>query len=251
MTDLASPPSPPSVRPTSPAAARLRPARWRDVRLVGGILLVLISVVVGARVVANADVTTPVVVARSALAAGKVLTADDLTTTRVHLSTQSAGNYVTGDRLTSLVGLELSRSVAQGDLMPIAAVAPPGQTGGPFRVVSVIVKPGRLPRLSAGDQIDVFATYKVTDRRVKAGQDGDVFETVPLLRGVTFLRQDGAGGDGVAVQLQVAPADIATLVYASENAAIDLALQGSADDQAGDVGSGQVTAPPAVRTVTP
>src|SRR3712207_4756406 len=65
-----------AVRPLSSASAevpgptprRVRPPRWLDLRLVLGVLLVLGSVLVGARVVTAADATVPVWSARSDLA---------------------------------------------------------------------------------------------------------------------------------------------------------------------------------------
>src|SRR4051794_29363305 len=77
----------------SPTAQRTGRPRWLDVRLVTGILLVLISVVVGARVVAAADTSEPVWVAAHDLAPGTQLSPDDLVRGRVHLYGQD-GRYL-------------------------------------------------------------------------------------------------------------------------------------------------------------
>src|SRR4051794_32919907 len=45
---------------TGPTPRRVRPPRWLDLRLVLGVLLVLASVLLGARVVGAADATVPV-----------------------------------------------------------------------------------------------------------------------------------------------------------------------------------------------
>ena len=42
-----------------PTAARLRQPAWRDTRLVVGVVLVLLSMAIGAKVVAAADDTVP------------------------------------------------------------------------------------------------------------------------------------------------------------------------------------------------
>ncbi len=47
-------------QPAAPVARRVRPPRWLDLRLVLGVLLVLGSVLLGARVVGAADATVPV-----------------------------------------------------------------------------------------------------------------------------------------------------------------------------------------------
>ena len=53
-----------------PTPRRVRPPRWLDLRLVLGVLLVLGSVLLGARVVGAADATVPVWAAAGDLAAG-------------------------------------------------------------------------------------------------------------------------------------------------------------------------------------
>ena len=55
----AAPPAGVEVLP-GPAPRRVRPPRWLDLRLVLGVLLVLASVLLGARIVSAADVTVPV-----------------------------------------------------------------------------------------------------------------------------------------------------------------------------------------------
>lgn len=53
MTDLAARPArTTAAEMSSPAARRIGRPRWRDTRLLAGVLLVLLSVVLGARVVA-------------------------------------------------------------------------------------------------------------------------------------------------------------------------------------------------------
>ena len=59
--------------PGSPRAARLAPPRWFDTRFVLGVVLVLTSVLVGARVLAGADTTQQVWLAARDLAPGTVL----------------------------------------------------------------------------------------------------------------------------------------------------------------------------------
>ncbi len=60
-----------------PSPRRVRPPRWFDLRLLLGLLLVLGSVLLGARVVSAASTTVPVWAVTGDLAAGTVLSSDD------------------------------------------------------------------------------------------------------------------------------------------------------------------------------
>src|SRR6478735_2422730 len=77
-------PAPAGALP-GPTPRRVRPPRWLDLRLVLGVLLVLGSVLLGARVVTAADATVPVWTAAGNLAAGTRLTAGDLVAVDVRL----------------------------------------------------------------------------------------------------------------------------------------------------------------------
>jgi hypothetical protein len=134
-----------------PTPRRVRPPRWLDLRLVLGVLLVLGSVLLGARVVTAADATVPVWAATGDLAAGTELTAADLRAVDVRLD-ETAGAYLsTGTRPE---GRTLSRAVRAGELLPRSALeeaaelvqlALPAQSG--------YVPPG----LERGQLVDVYA----------------------------------------------------------------------------------------------
>lgn len=144
-----------SDAPASPKAGRLATPGWFDGRLVLGVLLVLVSVVVGARVLAAGDRTTAVWTAARDLAPGTTLTADDLHTTRVRLFDTGSRYLAAPDR--GFVGYVLDRPVAAGELVPVAALKPPSSQD--LRSVSVPVLPGRYPAdLARGERVDVWAT---------------------------------------------------------------------------------------------
>ena len=71
-----------------PARQLARPS-WTDTRLLLGVLLVLGSVVLGARVVTSAQRTQPVWAASRDLPAGTVLRADDLKAADVRLGVEA------------------------------------------------------------------------------------------------------------------------------------------------------------------
>lgn len=134
-----------------PVPRRVRPPRWLDLRLVLGVLLVLGSVLIGARVLSSADATVPVWAAAGDLAPGTVLTGDDLVTVDVRLD-DAAGAYLsTGTRPA---GRTLARAVSKGELVPRAALAdPPSLVQVALPVQAGYVPPG----LTRGRLVDVYA----------------------------------------------------------------------------------------------
>jgi hypothetical protein len=116
-----------------------------------GVLLVLGSVLLGARVVAGADRTAPVWAAAGDLAAGTVLTAEDLVPVDVRLD-DAAGAYLSTS--TQPQGRTLSRGVRHGELLPRSAL-----DGAPAQVqVALPVQAGYVPPgLGRGSRVDVYA----------------------------------------------------------------------------------------------
>ena len=117
-------PAPPSAAalPPGPAPRRVRPPRWLDLRLLLGVLLVLGSVLLGARVVGAADATVPVWAASGDLAAGTELDADDLVAVDVRLD-DTADAYLSTS--TRPEGRTLARAVRAGELVPGSALEEP------------------------------------------------------------------------------------------------------------------------------
>jgi hypothetical protein len=82
-----------SAATAAPPAERGPRPRWRDGRLLVGLLLVLLSVVIGARVVATADASAPWVSVRTDLPAGHVLTGADLATIDARFAPDASRRY--------------------------------------------------------------------------------------------------------------------------------------------------------------
>ena len=159
-----------SDTPGSPRAARLASPSWFDGRLVLGVLLVLVSVLVGAKVLSSADRSQQVWVASHDLAAGTVLTAGDLEVGRVRLF-GSSGRYAAST--SGLSGYVLLRSLGAHELLPVAALSKPDEQVA-ARDVSVPVTSGHAPSdLRHGDQVDVYVTpsEKTAQRAVKGAPD--------------------------------------------------------------------------------
>jgi hypothetical protein len=138
--------------PPSPRPRRLAPPSWLDLRLLLGVLLVLASVLIGARVVAGARHTYPRVAVRHDLAAGTVLAAGDLELVRVQLPGSHRARYLA--RVSDAVGKRLGRPVTGGELLPAAALAavPAGTT------VTVPLAAGSAPALRKGERLELWVS---------------------------------------------------------------------------------------------
>ncbi len=205
MTDLTSaaavsekPAAPPS-RPTapSPPARRLTPPRWRDSRLLVGVLLVLVSVVVGARLFATADRSQNWVVAAADLPAGHVVVAADLTTASAHLRSTTAARYFPGERRSELVGATLARPVSAGELFSGADFVLDDVR--PTRLVSIVVKDGRAPVLTPGDHVDIFVLQRSGPAGVGATGTGVGAPGAAQATGQVPVAQSGSAGTEVLV----------------------------------------------------
>jgi hypothetical protein len=193
----------------TPVAARIKRARWLDPRLVGGVLLVLLSVVVGSKVLADADERVQVWSVTRDLGADTRLSASDLAARSVRLDGEAA-RYVSADQ--HLEGLVLTRSVGDGELLPVAAVARTG-TGDQRRVVVEVDRIG-AGGLDKGRVVDVYAVHDAV-----AGETPAPPELV--LTGVTVAEDVKAGGSAfggsaskAGVALLVDGDDVSSLIDA-------------------------------------
>lgn len=204
---------------TPPPAKRLSLPRWFDVRFAAGVLLVLVSVVAGARIVAAADHYDRVWVARHALAVGQQLTADDFQAGKARLY-GSGEHYLSADSAPP-AGYVVVRAVGAGEMVPLAAVSSHGVPA-ERRLVSVPVSPGHFPAdLARGDVVDVYVTPKA---HTGAGAE----PTQLVLTDASVASRDGgsrgfaAGSSVVGIVLSV-PADaVASLVAAAQGGSIDV-----------------------------
>ena len=139
----------------APVPRRTRPPRWLDVRVIGGLVLVIAAVVIGARVVGASSHTSPVWAATKDLAAGTVITSADLVAVQVNLA-DTATQYLAADTdVTGVVGSSLGVPVRAGELVPVSAV----QQTKPGRVVVIGVAPDRMPPgVGHGSLIDLYLT---------------------------------------------------------------------------------------------
>src|SRR5688500_12324855 len=176
MTALSSPPRP--ARPVAPAATRFRPPGWRDPRLVVGVLLVCVSVVAGARLLA-ADDLTRVWALRDDVAAGETLTAGDLRAVGVRFADAAdAERYVSAQQAVP-EGSVTQRDIAAGEMLPLSAIGAQAQ---PLLELPVAVAGGGVPAtLTTGDRVDVWVVPMARTAQ-EAPRGEQVLSDVPVLR---------------------------------------------------------------------
>lgn len=213
-----------SEAPGSPKAGRLASPSWLDTRLVLGVLLVLLSVVVGARVLSSADSSTLVWSTTRDLARGSSLSDADLQPVQVRLFA-STGRYLPATGPPP-VGYVLDRPVAAGDLLPRAALEQPG-VDIELRLVTVPVLPGHYPPdLQRGQRVDLWVTPD-RDAALATGEPVDGGSRL-VLPGLTVDQVPGEGGalGGAtperAVVLVVPPDDVGLVIDAMAGGRLDL-----------------------------
>ena len=164
----------------APAAARLRAPSWRDPRLLVGLLLVLGAVVLGARVVAAADDTSPYYAAARPLVPGDRVGADDVRVVDVRLP-DSADGYV-GARDPLAPGTVATRTVGEGELLPRSALGTQGDVA--LQPVGIPVE-AAAPGLGTGAVVDVWVALPDPERA------GSFLEPERTVQGATVAGRHG------------------------------------------------------------
>lgn len=184
---------------------------WFDPRFVIGVVLVVGSVVGVSFVVATVDDTVEVYAARTMMPAGTAVSAGDLDVTAVRLGT-SGEYYLAVDDLPK-EGLVLSRAVAEGELLPLAALSERASLGH----TSVVVTVGGdvAAAVAAGTTVDLWAAPQL-----EHGRFGSPAIVVPSAEVVRLIDGGGfIGGDsGRSVELRVPTGNIAAVLQSTANA---------------------------------
>jgi hypothetical protein len=215
-----------------PATNRLKPPSWLDGRLLVGVLLVLVSVAVGAKVVASSDHYDLVWAATHDVAAGSVLTRADLQQVKVKFHDSSAtaadGEYVTAGSAT-LVGRTSSQALFAGQLIPAGAV--PVKVALPTRLVTVPVARLHMPKgATSGIQVDLYVTVGAAGGSGKAAPQL-VLANVTVADTISDSSGLGdSGGSGVVLSVPIA--EVSAVVAAAEAGTVDLVLVPAAQTQA-------------------
>ena len=132
---------------------RLTRPRWLDTRLIAGVVLVLVSVLLGSVVVSSADHRHPVWSLSRDVAAGTVLTGADLRPARVQLGAAES-RYLGSD--IAVAGRTVRHSLRAGELLAAAEVTDPE----PGVTVTIPMQPENAPEISRGQRITVWLSTK-------------------------------------------------------------------------------------------
>jgi hypothetical protein len=197
--------------PPSPAAVRLRRPGWRDTRLLVGLVLVAVSVVVGASAISAAGRTVPVYVASEPLVPGEPVDAGVLVVREVRLA-ESTARYleVDGDLPDGLVA---TRTVGEGELVPAAAVASTGDLG--LRPIAIVPDGALSADVVEGSTVDLWFVPVLSETGVEDGAD----EPYELAGGLTVAEVTEATGSfsvgaGATVHVLVPRADLSGVLAA-------------------------------------
>lgn len=184
---------------------------WFDPRFAIGMVLVVGSVLGVSFVIATVDDTVQVYAARTMLPAGTEVTAADLDIAAVRLGTAGA-HYIAVDELPS-DGLVITRAVAAGELVPIAAVnerATAGQTS-----IVVTLAGDVAGAVGPGAAVDLWAAPQLEHGRFGAPTIVvNAAEVVRVVDGGGFI-----GGDtGRSVELRLPTSRVAAVLQSVANA---------------------------------
>ncbi|MGH8960945.1 MAG: SAF domain-containing protein [Jatrophihabitantaceae bacterium] len=207
---------------SSPTPKRIKTPSWLDLRLVTGVVLVLASVLIGAKVVSGAHHTYRMLSVTRDLAAGSTLKPSDVTSVEAQLPGHGAGIYLSD--AAHAVGRQLNRPLAEGELVPVAALRDePTST-----TLSVPFEAGNAPALRAGQRIELWVSTKTCPSVVLLA---DV--TVQDVR--TSERQIGSsGGQDVVLGVSAALADRVVTALAHDGAVIRAGLLSGARHDGGN-----------------
>jgi flagella basal body P-ring formation protein FlgA len=188
--------------PASPQPRRIATPGWLDLRLVLGVVLVLASVLIGAKIVSSASRTYASVAATRDLAAGTVLTRDDVRLAQVQLPGHGRGVYLR--TMADAVGKRLERAVSRGELLAAAAVAHVREQ----TTLTVPLAAGAAPKLRSGQRIEVWVS-SASCSSVVLLPDVTV-QSVHADSGGSFA--NGSGGQDVVISVD--PADAGRVIQA-------------------------------------
>ena len=201
----------------SPSASRLPRARWLDTRLLLGVLLVLLAVVLGAKVLADADERVEVWSVTRDLGSDTMLTPSDVTVAAVRLD-ETARSYVAASE--DVDGVVLTRPVGRGELLPLSAVA--DDAAPDLRRVVIEVDRYGVTGLDKGRVVDV---YVVPDEAVGGADQAPpelVLGSVTVAEGGRGEGGFGASGDRAAVTLLVESGDVPSMIDAVAHGSVYL-----------------------------
>lgn len=191
-------------------ASSPRPRRYRDPRLLLGLLLVAGSVLGVVGVVTAVDDGVEVYAASRLLTVGERVDTDDLELRRVSLGTDS-GTYLQGGQLPD-GGVIVSRSIGAGELVPLAAVGDVRGASATTIVIALATDLGGTVR--AGDLLDLWSAPAL-----EAGRYGAPTVLASRAQLVRTVASEGivSSTEAARVELLVPRREVARILHAVAN----------------------------------
>lgn len=177
-------------------------APWRDARIVVGVVLLLVSSVMGMRVVSSGPTPESVWVLERDLPQGTVLAADDLRQESLVRSASVAA--LTSD--VEVVGRTLNTDVHRDHMLTATDIAQTGGGASSTRLISVPVDAMSLPPLRRGDRVDLWSV---------PAADSPLATATLVLADVAVMSTMSAESVGVSGQVPVVlaiPAEVTSAV---------------------------------------
>lgn len=190
-----------------------------DARVVGGVVLVAISIVGGLRLTRAPEPATRVYVAAADLDAGHVLSSADLTVAEVRGTPSLLGGLARSGPAGPPIGRALRVPLREGAAVSVDALGAAVAAG---REITIPVTPDHAlgGEVRAGDRVDLFATFD---------KGTDAARTMTVARSATVhgvLRSDGLFGQHAgamtALTLDVEPDAAIAVAFAARNAELDV-----------------------------
>ena len=190
--------------PVAAPVMRLRRPRWKDPRLIVGIILVLSRVLMGSLLVSRLSATTPVLVARSTIVPGDRIEEGQLAVVELRLGEQEQLYVGSLDAVPE--GSVATRTVQAGELLPISALGQAADV--PLRPVVIPVDATVAESVVPGAQVELWHT-------LPADTDGAGGEARMLVEDAVVRRIDEGNALGMrsmAVEVLVSRDDVGPLL---------------------------------------
>ena len=201
----------------APSATRLKSPSWLDGRLVIGVVLVLLSVVVGAKIISSSQRYDVMWAASRDIAPGTTLIKSDLVQVNVRFKDHGA-LYISAAG-ASPVGRVTVSPLANGQLIPLVAV--PSTPPLAVRLVTIPVAKLHMPRGNDlhGVQVDLYITPKTLNGQPQA-KPQLVLANVTIADTIVDSSLGSSDGSGVVLSVPVAFVD--AVVAAAQLGSVDL-----------------------------
>lgn len=195
------------------SAARLRRPRWRDPRLLIGIVLISLSVAGVVALVSSQSRTVSVYAAESAVSVGDPLHAEDLREIAVRIEDPAQRYLIADEPLPE--DMQFIRAVGEGELIPRSVL----DTSDPLarRAVTVEVQHELARAVQRGRPVDVWAASAVASTT----ETSEVDQLVASAEVVDIREESSAFGaqGSVTVELLVAEDELSGLLAAEGSGA--------------------------------